>query len=85
VNDPGLFGGDLADRVAEKFGVVEPDRCDHADSGVEHVRGVPGAAEPDFDGGHVDGCVGERRERQRGRELEIRHPIDVVVEFRGGG
>ena len=62
VDDAGLGPGDVGDRVAQPFGVVQPDRCDHRDPGVQHVGRVLGAAQPDLDDRRVDRCVGERRD-----------------------
>ena len=50
--------------------MVERDRRDDRDLRVGDVGGVPGAAHPDLDDGHVDRGVGERGERHRGQHLE---------------
>ena len=61
------------DRVAEEVAVVEGDRRDDRDGGVDDVRGVPRAAHPDLDDGDVDGEVGERGVRDGDEHLEVRH------------
>src|SRR3712207_7325574 len=44
-----------------------------AGAGVDDVRGVPRAAEPDLEHGDVDRGVGERGERHARQHLEERH------------
>ena len=44
LDDAGLLGGDVLDRVAEEFGVVQPDRRDTTATGRGDVGGVPCAA-----------------------------------------
>ena len=61
LDDPGLLGGDLDDGVAEVLGVVEADRRDDRDLGVDDVGVVPRAAQADLDDGDVDRGVGEDR------------------------
>ena len=70
-DDPGLVAGDLGDGVAQVFGVVDADRGDRGDSGVDHVGRVPGAAETHLDHRDLDRGVGERRERHGGEHLEL--------------
>ena len=84
VDDAGLFDGDLADRVTEQLHVIEPDRRDHTDAGVQDVGRIPRPAEADLDGRHIDRRVGKRGERECRRQLEVRDPVDVIVELRGG-
>ena len=67
LDDPGLLPGDRRDVVTEEALVVERDRRDHGDLGVDDVGRVPGAAHADLDDGHVDRRVGERRVRHADR------------------
>ena len=60
-DDAGFFARDLFDRGAEPFRVVQGDRCDDGDAGVDDVRGVPAPAHADLDDGGVDRVVGEGR------------------------
>ena len=56
-------------------GVVAPDVGDHGDVGLDDVGGVVAAEQPDLDDRHVDGLVGEPRERRRGEQVEVAGPI----------
>ena len=58
--------------------MVEVDRGDHRDIGVDGVRGVPLAAQPDLDHRDVDRGVGEDRVRERDHHLEEAH-LDVEL------
>ena len=73
LDDPRLLDGDLARRVPQQVGVVDPHRGDDRHGRVGHVGDVPAAAEPDLEDRGVDRRVGERRERHRGDRLEERH------------
>ena len=69
--DPGLLPRDLGDRVAEVLLVVQGDRGDHGDVGVDRAGRVPGAAEAGLDHGDVHGGGGEGLEGHRGEVLEV--------------
>jgi hypothetical protein len=65
-----LFGGNRFERISQEGFVVVVDRGDRGGHLREHVRGVEPAAEAHLDNGHVDACIAESLERQRGRRLE---------------
>ena len=69
-DDAGFFARDLFDRGAEPLGVVQGDRGDDGDAGVDDVRGVPASAHADLDDGGVDRVVGEGRVRHDREDLE---------------
>ncbi len=93
LDDPGLLDGDLAGGLPQLVGVVEADRGDHGDPGVDDVGGVPGAAHADLDHGDVHRRVGEGRVGHAGEHLEeghrdrlalVDHPhvgLDVAVDL----
>ena len=58
-DDAGFFARDLFDRGAEPFRVVQGDRCDDGDAGVDDVRGVPAPAHADLDDGGVHRVIRE--------------------------
>lgn len=72
-DDAGLLRGDLGEGLPQIIGVIQADRGDHRDRGVDDVGGVPAAAHPDLDDGDVDRCVCERGEGHRGQHLELAH------------
>jgi hypothetical protein len=53
--------------------VVDADRRDHSDGGVDDVGGVPASPEADLDDGHLDRGVGERSECHGRDDLELAH------------
>ena len=54
LDDGGFFAGDLDQRVAEKFGVIHPDRRDHGrQRRVDHIGGVEPSAESDLQQHHI--------------------------------
>ena len=53
--------------------MVDADRGDHRDGGVDDVGGVPPTAHPDLDDGDVDRGIGECGEGHRGDDLELAH------------
>jgi hypothetical protein len=55
--------------------VVEVDRGDDGDAGVDDVGGVPGAAHADLDDGDVDRGVGEGRVGHAHHDLEEAHRV----------
>jgi hypothetical protein len=59
LDDPGLLPGDRADVGPQVLGVVQRDRGDDGDAGVDDVGGVPGAAHADLDDRDVDRRLGE--------------------------
>ena len=73
LEDAGLLGGDLLERVAEKFDVIDRDRRDDAgERTLDHIGGVEPAAEADFEQQHVGGMAREQHEGGRGLDLEHR-------------
>ena len=54
--------------------MVQRDGRDDRHGRIRDVGGVPGAAHARLKDHHIDGCVGERRERHRGHYLEEREP-----------
>lgn len=78
VDDPGLFGRDLLDGVAEEVLVVDADGRDDRDVGLDDIGRVPGAAHADLDDGHVDRRVREGRVGERDEHLEVGHPRPTV-------
>ena len=73
MDDAGFLLGDAGDVLAEVFDVVDADRGDHRDGCVDHVGGVPTAAEADLDHRHLDRRIGERGECHGGEHLELAH------------
>ncbi len=53
--------------------MIDADRGDHRDRGVDDVGGIPPPAHADLDHGDIDGRVGEGRERHRGQDFELAH------------
>ena len=73
LEDAGLLGGDLLERVAEKFEMIDRHRRDHAGERLlDHVGGVEPAAEADFEQQHVGRMAREQQKRRRGLDLEHR-------------
>ena len=58
--------------------VIEIDRRDDGDRCLDDIGCVETTTHADLDDGHVDRCVGERRERHACNGLEERQP-DVAV------
>ncbi len=64
--DAGLLDTDLFDGVAEPLPVIEADRDDGGDVGIEQVDGIEPSAHADFEHRHFDALAckhDERRER----------------------
>jgi hypothetical protein len=81
LEDTRLLGRDLLDRRAEEADMVDRDRRDHRDLGVDHVGRVPRPAHADLHDRHVHRGVGERRVGHRGEDLEERQPhAELVVD-----
>ena len=72
LDDSGLDGGDLGDRVPQAVGVVDVDRREHRDVAVGGVRRVPLAAHPDLEHQDVDRRVRAGDEREHGQQFEER-------------
>ena len=79
VEDRGLLAGNLTYGLAKILGVVEGDPGDGSNVGVHDVGRIPPSAKSDFDHRDVDRSGGERRQRQRGRELEICDAISAAA------
>ncbi len=71
LQNAGLFGRDLLDRVAEKYLVIVIDRRDHAKLGSHHVGGIQAAAQPHLQHHRVQLFSGEQHERHRGDGFKI--------------
>jgi hypothetical protein len=69
-DDSRLFPRDLGERVTKVLLMVQTDRGNHRDVGVDDIGRVPLTAESDLDDGDVHRGVGERGIRQRGHHLE---------------
>ena len=70
------FSAAISGRVrAEVLDVVELHVGDDRDPAVDHVGGVPRAAEPDLDHRDVDRDVGEPLERGGVDDLEVAGPV----------
>ncbi len=83
LDDAGLLPRDLLDGVAEEVPVVEVDRRDDRDRGVDDVRRVPRAAHADLDDRDVDRQVGERGVRDGHEHLEVGHRRAAVDDRAG--
>jgi hypothetical protein len=79
VDDAGFLTGDAGDVLAEVFDVIDADRGDHRDRRVDHIGGVPTAAQTHLDDRHVDGRIGKRCECHCGEDLELAHRRTAVV------
>ena len=66
LENAGLLGGDLFERVAEKFAVIERQpRDDAGERALDDIGGVEPAAEPDFEQQHVGRMAREQTETPR--------------------
>ena len=74
LDDAGLLGGDLLDRIAQPLHVVHIHRSDDGRVGVQHVGGVPGTPHAHLHDGHVHRRVGKLPDRHGGQHLEEAHP-----------
>ena len=84
LDDAGLLGGDLLQRVAQQRGVLQPDVGDDAQDRDDDVRGVEPSPESCFDHGHLDVALrevveGHRRGHFEERQLQIDHLFAVLV------
>ncbi len=68
--DSRLFGGDLADSVAEVFGVVDADVGDDADDGLDGVGRVEPPAKPNLQHRQLNLLLGEPDEGDGCEKLE---------------
>src|ERR1017187_6796949 len=96
--DSRLFAGDLGNRVAQVFLVVERDVGQDGEQRIDDVGGVEPAAHTHFQDGDLHVALGEVEESQRGQRLEeagmVRQPasrdqlparlVDAKVEARKG-
>ena len=67
---PAFLTGDLLERRAEIFGVIQANRRHAGDERLNHIRRVEPAAETGFDQRDVGARPREIFERHRGRGLE---------------
>ena len=72
LDDPGLHGRDLTDRLPQPVGVIDVDRGEHGDIAVGGVGRIPRSAHAHFEDEHVDRRVGERDEGEHREQLEER-------------
>ncbi len=70
LDDAGLGARDLRHGGSQALRVIEGDGREDRDLAVADVGAVTLAAPADLDHGHVDGRVGERREREHRQRLE---------------
>jgi len=75
LDDAGLLGGDLLDRVSEHRRVVEPHARDHGYGRVHDTRGVPRSPHADLQYGDVDVTLSKEPKRGRGEQLELREAL----------
>src|SRR5687768_4348604 len=71
MDDSSLFRGDLPDRVAEVFGVVERDRRDEGGDRPYYIGGVEPAAHAHFEHGNLATFPMENDERQKRQRFEV--------------
>ena len=72
LEDTGLLSGNLLDRVAEEFGVVQGEARDHARERTLHdIGGVEPPAEPDFEQENIGPMPREQQKRRR--RLDLKH------------
>ena len=70
LDDPGLLRRDVGTGRTQVLDMVDAHVRDHCDRGVDHVGGIPGAAESDLDHRDIDRDVGEPGECHGGEDLE---------------
>ena len=70
LQDAGLFGGDLLQRLAQEARMVVADRRDRRQSGLDHVGRVEAAAHADLDHREIGRDARESEERRHRRDLE---------------
>ncbi len=70
--NPGLLAPDVLARWAQIVDVIDRDRGDDGDVGIDHIDRIEPAAEADFEHQHVDSRAREQPERGERAELEIR-------------
>ena len=73
LDDARLLARDLLQRVAQVVRVIQPDRGDHGNVGVHHVRRVPAPAHSGLHHSHVHRRVGEGRVGHGHQHLELAH------------
>ena len=57
--------------------MIKINRGHHSDTGIGHIRGIPGTAQADLDDRDIHRCIGERGVRHRSDDLEEGH-LDAV-------
>ena len=73
LDDAGLLTSNLRNGIPEVVRVVEAYRHDHGYLCVDHVGGIPRAAEADLDDGDVDGGIGKGCVRDGNKHFEGGH------------
>ena len=84
LDDPGLLGGDLLERVTQQGRVLEPDVGDDAQDRHNDVRRVESSPEPGLDHRYLDVALCKVVEGHRGghfeeRQLQSDHLVVVLV------
>ena len=72
-DDARLLRRNLGDGLAQKLGVIDADRRDDRDRGIDHVGGIPTTAHTGLDNGNVDRRIGEGGKSHRREDLELAH------------
>src|ERR1017187_10519141 len=76
--DSGFFDGDLLERITQPLLMIEINRCDDGNIGLDGIGGVELPAEAGFQNDDVDLAVGEMLQRERGCDFEecrVRIPV----------
>ena len=69
--DAGLFAADAVTIVTEPVGVIQIDRGDHRDIGIDDVDRIQPAAQTDLQHRHIQRGPAEQVQRRKGAEFEI--------------
>ena len=70
--DARLLAADRFERVTQPVDMIDADRTDHGDVGVDDVGGVEPSAQPHFEHRHVDRRAAKQVERRERVVLEER-------------
>src|ERR1700686_4093427 len=65
-----LFAGNLGDRAAEPFHVIEGDVCNDGDKRLDDVGGIKAPAKANFDNGYFDLLLGKVEEGESCHNLK---------------
>src|SRR5262249_35424386 len=69
--NPRLLAANRVERIAEPVAMIESDRRDDANVGIEKIHGIEPPAEPDFEHRDVDATRGENQQRGQRIEFEV--------------